>query len=94
MSDKEQRERESENACEPQVIDFSEPHILVDEGLSGAIVCSTGTEEEALAWLQKEVPVVVGNWSWQRIEHPTEEQKPIACKESRGEGRMHYLFEC
>lgn len=66
-----------------------EPHILTHMKLLSAQVCSTGTEDEALEWLQRTNPAGTTN-NWQKEDRP--EAAPIHCE--KYPERTHYLFTC
>ena len=66
-----------------------EDHILTYNGLLQAQVCSTGTWDEALAWLRATNPSgTTNNWA----KHEGETFAPVLCDEHPG--RTHYMFEC
>lgn len=66
-----------------------EKHILTKNGLLNAQVCSEGTYDEALAWIQKENPAGTSkNWS----KNGEGAFAPITCKDHPE--RTHYMFIC
>jgi len=64
-------------------------HILMKVGLLNAQVCSEGTYDEALDWLQKSNPAGTVN-NWQKDER--KEVAPVKCADDSK--RTHYIFEC
>lgn len=64
-------------------------HILTQNKLLCAQVCSEGSEEEALDWLRRENPAGTSN-NWQ---HSNEEgHAPAKCE--KYPERTHYMFIC
>ena len=58
--------------------------------LLGIIVCSSGTEDEALEWVRSYSPAGTTN-NWCKIDNPKQNELPIKCGEGKG---THYLFVC
>ena len=72
--------------------EIKEPHLLIGSKLLNCRICSTGTELEALEWLQKTNPAGTElNWqSYDYNENP--EMAPVQCSEYSD--RKHYRFCC
>jgi len=66
-----------------------EKHIITDGTFLQRQVCSEGTFDEALAWLQETDPAGTQN-NWQKDER--ECVKPIQCDDYPN--RTHYIFTC
>lgn len=66
-----------------------EKHIMTKMGLLNAQVCSEGTWDEALEWLQKKNPAGTSN-NWQKDDRA--EVAPVKCKDHPE--RTHYIFTC
>jgi hypothetical protein len=64
-------------------------HLLLQNTMLQCIVCSSGTEQEALAWVQACNPAGTQH-NWQIDERPI--FRPIPCQD--GGGRNHYCFSC
>lgn len=64
-------------------------HTITLESVLSIQVCSEGTREEALEWLQENSPAgTTGNWQ-------VDERKnvaPVQCADDAT--RMHYVFKC
>jgi len=65
------------------------PHIILLIGVFDARVCSAGSYDEALEFLQRESPAGTAN-NWQK--HDEGSFAPMKCK-SHPE-RTHYMFQC
>lgn len=66
-----------------------EKHLLTRNGLLDAQVCSTGTWDEALEWLQTHNPAGTQlNW----CKNTDVKYAPIKCAEHPD--RTHYMFTC
>ena len=66
-----------------------EKHLLTKTTLLNAQVCSEGTWDEALAWIQRTNPAGTSN-NWQKDGRP--EVKPVQCADYPE--RTHYIFKC
>jgi hypothetical protein len=66
-----------------------EKHILTKYGLINAQVCSEGTWDEALDWIQRVNPAGTSN-NWKKDERA--EVKPVQC--AQYPERTHYIFIC
>jgi hypothetical protein len=67
----------------------SKEHTVTKFSIFNIQVCSTGTEDEALKWVQEFNPAGTSN-NWQKSEQ--ENLKPVPC--ANGGGRTHYVFSC
>lgn len=68
---------------------MNEKHILTHMSLLDAQVCSIGTYDEALEFIQTLHPAGTGN-NWQKNPDPL--FKPVTCSEFPE--RTHYMFVC
>lgn len=66
-----------------------EKHIQTKMSILNTQVCSAGTWDEALDWLQRTSPAGTQN-NWQKDERP--EVAPVQCAEYPD--RKHYVFNC
>lgn len=64
-------------------------HILTKNGLIDAQVCSEGTYDEALEWIQKNNPAGTSN-NWSKNEEGA--FAPVECADHPE--RTHYMFIC
>jgi hypothetical protein len=64
-------------------------HIITKQSILQCQVCSTGTWDEALEWLQYTNPAGTQN-NWQKDER--ECVAPVQCEEYAE--RKHYVFNC
>jgi hypothetical protein len=64
-------------------------HIIIAQKLLDARVCSDGTWDEALGWLQRTNPAGTQN-NWQKNAAPNFE--PLHCADHPE--RTHYMFTC
>lgn len=64
-------------------------HVITFVKLLNAQVCSRGTWDEALDFIQRASPAGTSN-NWQKDERP--EVAPVACLDMPG--RTHYIFTC
>lgn len=58
--------------------------------LLGIVVCSSGSEDEALEWVRVNSSAGTMN-NWCKIDSPKENELPVKCSEGKG---THYLFTC
>jgi len=65
-------------------------HEVVGQRLLGIIVCSSGTEDEALDWVRVHSPAGTMN-NWAKVEDPAENQRPLPCADGKG---THFFFIC
>ncbi len=73
----------------PEKFPKTEEHQVTKMSLFDIQVCSTGTEDEALAWVRDACPAGTSR-NWQKQEDPN--LAPIAC--ANGNGRKHYVYNC
>lgn len=65
------------------------PHIIIKVGIFDARVCSVGSYDEALEFIQRKSPARTMN-NWQK--HDDGPYAPVKC-ETHPE-RTHYMFQC
>ena len=67
-------------------------HLLTGHSLLNCQVCSTGSEDEALAWVRKTWPAgTTNNWGkYDYSDHPN--MAPVKCEKEPT--RTHYMFVC
>jgi hypothetical protein len=69
-------------------------HVVTRMSLLNIQVCSSGTYDEALDFVQSESPAGTRN-NWQKIEETDENWENLKpCKCDDFPGRTHYLFVC